>query len=189
MSDIKTLWRNQKTEDTVTLENIHERAAKFQRRIAWANASEYIAAIVTVPIFGWCAWALPGWMTKLGSVLIVVAIFYLVWQLHRRGAARTLPETPALGLVDFHRRELERRRDIARSAWHWYILPVVPGMALIMLGRWYQFHVPGRPLAFDHLVIILGAIIALLILAIVRLVQILGAAKLQKKIDELDKLR
>ena len=48
--------------------------------------------------------------------------------------------------------------------------------------------VPGRPLNLDHLIIILGAIIALLIVGTVRLVQIIVAGRLQRAIDELDKL-
>ena len=189
MADLKTLWRNQQPEDTVTLENIHDRAARFQRRISLGNAIEYVASVFVVAIFGWYCWVLPGWMTKLGTALVIAAMPFILWQLHRRGGAHRLPDASALGLIDFHRRELERRRDALRTAWLWYILPVIPGIVLMMLGRWYQFHVPGRPIALDHLVIILGAIIALLILAVVRLVQVLGAAKLQKKIDEIDKLR
>ncbi|MDE2182049.1 MAG: hypothetical protein KGJ78_03400 [Alphaproteobacteria bacterium] len=189
MADIKTLWRNQKTEETVTLENIHERAGKFQRRVRLGNALEYIASIVVVAAFGWYAWALPDWMTKLGSALVVVAVFYIVWQLHRRGGAHKLPDSSALGLADFHRRELERRRDVLKTAWRWYLLPVVPGMALMMAGRWYQFHAPGRPLDLDHLIIVLSTVIALLVLGMIRLVHVIGAAKLQRRIDELDKLR
>lgn len=189
MSDIETLWRNQKTEETVTLENIHERAGKFQRHVRLGNTVEYVASAVVVAAFGWYVWALPGWMTKAGSALVIAAVFYIVWQLHRRGGAHKLPGGSTLGLVDFHRRELERRRDVLKTAWRWYILPVVPGMVLMMLGRWYQFHVPGRPLELDHLVIILGVVIAALIVGMVRLVQVIGAAKLQRKIDELDKLR
>jgi hypothetical protein len=188
MTDIKDLWRNQKTEDTVTLENIHENAARFQRRIGWGNAMEYIMGALVVPVFGWAAWALPGWMTKSGSALCVLGLLFIMWQLHKRGHTHKLPGGAALGLVQFHRGELERRRDLLRSAGQWYILPVVPGMVLILVGRWYQFHVPGRALALDHLVIALGAIIALLIVAVVRLIHVVTAAKLQRKIDELDKL-
>jgi hypothetical protein len=189
MTDLKTLWTNQKTEETVTLENIQEKAAKFQRRVYWGNTLEYAASVLVVVIFGWYVWVLPGWMAKLGSALIVVAILYIVWQLGRRGRAGRVPGGSALALVDFHRRELERRRDLLRSAWHWYILPVVPGIALILLGRWYQIHVPGRPAGLDHLIIILGGIVAALIIAIVRLIQVLAAVTLQRQIDELDKLK
>jgi hypothetical protein len=188
MTNIITVWKTQKTEDTVTLANIHEKAARFQRRVYWGNMVEYGGSLLGVAIFGLYVWLLPGWMTKLGSALIIVAIFFIMWQLARRGKAHALPEATALGLVDFHRRELVRRRNLLDSAWSWYILPVMPGMVLMLLGRWYQFHVPGRPVNLDHLIIVLGAIIALLIVGTVRLVQIIVAGRLQRAIDELDKL-
>lgn len=189
MTDIENLWRNQTTEDTVTLDIIHENAAKFQRGVRLGNTVEYIACAFAAAIFGLYVWLLPGWMTKLGSGLIIVALFYIVWQLHRRGAAHRVPDDAAAGLIDFHRSELTRRRDLFTTAWRWYILPVVPGMVLMLLGRWFQFHAAGRSLAWDHQVIVLGAIIAALIVGVVRLVQLNAAGKLQRKIDELDRLR
>ncbi|MEI9988876.1 MAG: hypothetical protein WDM86_02455 [Rhizomicrobium sp.] len=187
MTDIKTLWKNQPAEETVTLANIHAKAAQFQRRIFRRNAIEYIASAFVVAVFGWYAWVFPGWMMKTGSVLVILAVLHIVWRLHRQGASRALPD--ALDLVAFHRRELMRQRQLLRTAWSWYILPTVPGMVLMLLGRWYQAHVPWRTLASDHEVIVLGAIIAALIVAIVWLVQVIGAARLQRKIDELDRLK
>jgi hypothetical protein len=189
MTDIKTLWRDQKPEDTVTLENIHENAAKFQRRIRLGNMAEYIACAFAVAIFGVYVWLLPGWMTKLGSALVALGVLYMIWQLHRRGGARKPPGDSAAGFADFYRSELVRRRDLFRTAWRWYILPTFPGIAIMMLGRWYQFHAAGRSLAWDHEVIVLGVIIMALIVGSVRLVQLLGASRLQRKIDELDRLR
>jgi hypothetical protein len=187
--DIKTVWKTQKTEDTVTLDNIHDRAARFQRRVSFANAIEYAAAAVVVAIFGLYVWLLPGWMMKTGSALIIVATFYIMSQLRRRGSARNVPESATAGLIDFHRQALERRRDLNRSAWHWYILPVIPGIALITLGRWFQAHPAGRPVETDRLIIVLCLIIVALIIGVIRLGQILAAAKLQRQIEELERLK
>ncbi|MBU6298922.1 MAG: hypothetical protein KGJ79_07465 [Alphaproteobacteria bacterium] len=187
--DIKTLWRNQKTEDTVTLENIHEKAGKFQRRIHNRNRREYIGVVIVVLVFGWYVWALPGWMTKAGSALAIVAALFVAWQLHRRAPARKVPDGSGMGLVDFHRRELVRQRDALRSIWLWYILPFMPGIMLMMLGRWFQFHAAGRPLDLDHLIIVLCTVIVALVFGIVWLLNVLGAARLQRKIDDLDKLK
>ena len=180
MTDIESLWRNQKTEETVTLENIHLTAEKFQGRIRTALLIEYVGSYI---------WVLPGSMVKAGAALIIVGALFMVWQLHRRMAARRVPDLSAPGLLEFHKRELLRQRDAAQSAWLWYMLPCVPGMALLMLGRWYQFHVPSRSLAWDHEVIVLGGIIAVLIFGIVRLLQVVRVGRLQRKIDELDKLQ
>jgi hypothetical protein len=189
MTDAKTLWANQKTEETVTLENIHDRAAKFERRLRIGNRTEYVGAAFTVAMFGWVAWVTPGWMMKLGCALVVAGLLFAMLYLARRGSARKLPDTPALGLVDFYRHELERRRDLLRGAAGWYILPILPGMVLMLAGRWYQSHVKWRTLAWDHEVIVLGGIIAVLIIGVIFLIQRLIALQLQRKIDELDRLK
>ena len=189
-NDIKRLWRNQKTESTaVTLENVHERAAKFQKSVRNRNLREYIVMPLLVLVFGWYMWVFPGWMMKTGSALSIAAVLFVAWQLYRRGTAQRVPEAPGMGLVEFHRRQLVRQRDLLKSALLWYIAPFIPGTVLITLGRWLQFHAPWRSLAWDHEVIILAAVIIALGFGIIWLLNVLAATKLQRKIDELDKLR
>ena len=190
VNDIKILWRNQKTEGTaVTLENIHERAAKFQKRVRNRNLREYIVIPFLVLVFGWYMWIFPGWMMKTGSALSIAAVLFVAWQLYRRGLSQRMPEGSGMGLVEFHRHQLVRQRDLLKSALLWYIAPLFPGVVLITLGRWFQFHAPWRSLAWDHEVIILVAVIMALGFGIIWLVNVLAATKLQRKIDELDKLR
>ncbi len=189
--DAKTIWQNQETEGTtVTLEDIRGRAAKFEKRIRNRNLREYIASAVVIAIFGFYAWHFPGWMMELGSTLTVAATIFVMWQLHRRGRSQAMPDgATTAGLLEYHRRELSRQRDMLRAIGLWYLLPFVPGMVLIFLGRYFQLHTPGRTLARDHLAIVLGASIAALIFIIILLLNLWGAAKLQNRIHELDKLR
>lgn len=189
MTDVKSLWRNQKTEETVTLENIHRTAERFQQRTRRGLAIEYGVSVFVIAVFGFYIWALPGSMVKAGSALCIVGVLGILWQMRKRMAVRRVPDLSGPGLVEFHRQELLRQRDAVKSAWLWYILPAIPGMVLMMLGRWYQLHAPGRSLAWDHEVIALCAVIILLGLGIIRLLQVLRVAKLQSKIDELDNLR
>lgn len=189
MNDIRTLWTSQKTEETVTLENVHEMAAKFQRYIYRRNTVAFAAQVLVIAIFGWYVWVFPGWMAKLGSALVIAAVFFGMWQFFRRGSAHKLPEGSALALLDFHRRELERRRDFLRSYWSWFILPLAPGLLLMLLGRWYQIHVPWRSLPWDREVVTLSGVIVILGIGIIVLVQRLRAMHLQRQIDELDKLK
>jgi hypothetical protein len=186
--DIEKLWRLQEAEvKPVTLDDVRKKAAKFQRRISHRNAIEYVAAAVVIPAFAVIAVAGHGWMIQLGSALVIVAALFVVWQLHRRGAARRMPDTEGMALVDFHRRELLRQREMFRSAWLWYLAPMVPGMALILLGRWFQTHSTQRSLQWDHDVIVLAAIVIVLAFVIVRLVHALAVTKLQKQLDDLER--
>lgn len=188
--DLKTLWRDQATEDhSVTLENIHTRADSFQRQIRRRNVRETVAAAFVIVVFGWYAWIFPGWMIKTGSILSMFAAAFVVWELRKRAAGTALPDTFGTALVEFHRRELVRQRDALKSVGTWYIAPFIPGASLMSLGRYYQFHVAGRTIAWDHRVIILGSIIVALLFAIVWVLNAWGAKRLQRKIDELDKLQ
>lgn len=77
-----------------------------------------------------------------GAGLIMLAILFVTWQLHRRGSAESTPQAGE-ALVDAYRRQLIRQRNALRTAGLWYVAPVVPGMALLMLGRWFQLHAAG----------------------------------------------
>jgi hypothetical protein len=185
--DVKTLWRNQKPEDdTVTLAAIHEKASLFRKRIRRAVLVEYIASGFVVLIFGFYIWIYPGWMMKTGSALIIAATFFMLWQLRRRMSAQDVPDAQRLELIAFHRRELVRMRDARSSAWLWYILPILPGMALMMAGRWFQFHASWRSLAWDHEIIVVCSVGIVLALGGIWLFQSSRAKHLQKEIDALD---
>ena len=188
--DAKTIWQNQETEGTtVTLEDIHARAATFQKRIRNRNLREYIGSALVIASFAFCAWNMPGWMIKLGSLLVVAGTIFVAWQLHRRGRAAGVPDgATAAGLLAFHREELTRQRDAVRSVWLWYLLPFLPGMTLLMLGRYFQVHAPGRAIATDHMIIVFASIIMALVFVVILLLNLWGAARIQNRIHELDKL-
>ena len=36
--------------------------------------------------------------------------------------------------ISFHRKELQRQRDFLRGIWRWYLLPMMPGLAVLLIG-------------------------------------------------------
>jgi hypothetical protein len=36
--------------------------------------------------------------------------------------------------AQFHRRQMERQRDLLRSVWTWYLLPMLPGLIVLQIG-------------------------------------------------------
>jgi len=189
-ADASNLWRTQPSEDApVSLENIHHRARQFQSEIRRRNLREYIAALLVVFMFGRYLWVYPGWMTKAGGALSVIAALFVMWQLHRRGRSEALPDESGMPIVDFHRAELIRQRDMLKSVGSWYLAPFVPGLVLLAMGRYYQVHAIGRTLAADHRIIILANVVVLLVFAAVWLLNVWAAQRLQRKIDQLEVLR
>ncbi|EGY00073.1 RNA polymerase, sigma-24 subunit [Nitrospirillum viridazoti Y2] len=91
-------------------------------------------------------------------------------------------------VVDAYRDALVRQYRGAAAFWRRDLPLFLPGLILIYAGRYRQDHVGGRPLDLDHTFIILGGVIGLLMLAIVVLVSLLGAARLQNQINDLDRM-
>jgi hypothetical protein len=102
---------------------------------------------------------------------------------------RSSASQAGMSVVVFHRVALIRQRDALRSVGTWYLAPFVPGLVLFVLGRYFQFHAPGRPLPWDRQIILLCAVIAVLISGINWLLNVCGAERLQREIDHLDGLR
>ena len=135
-NDAPGLWQNQPSEPLqMTVEEIRMKAAQFQKKIARRNLREYVAVAIVVVVFTGYAIFLPGALIKAGSILTVVAALFVAYRLHHKGSSRPVPAAIALSSsVEFHRKELERQRDLLRGVWLWYLGPFVPGMVLFGLG-------------------------------------------------------
>ena len=118
----------------MTLTEIREKARKFRRKILFRNLREYAAIAVVVAFFGFSMGKSPPFM-RAGAWLCIAGVLYVAYQLHRRGSAKTMAADLApASCLDFHRRELERQRDLLLGIWFWYLGPMIPGLALIVVG-------------------------------------------------------
>ncbi|MDG3442542.1 hypothetical protein [Nitrospirillum amazonense] len=185
---LQALWQTQEQEiPPVTLDEIRAKAAAFERKIRRRNLREYIGTAVAAAIFASYIWLFPGWMIKLGSALTILALGWTMWRLQQRGNARAAGGD-ARTVVDAYRDALVRQYRGAAAFCRRDLPLFLPGLILIYVGRYRQDHAGGRPLDLDHTFIILGGVIGLLMLAIVVLVSLLGAARLQNQINELDRM-
>ena len=184
--ELSKAWQNQPGENmTMSLEDIRRKAGKFQRRIWWRNAREYAAVAVVVAVFGlYLAW-FPSPVARAGSVLIITGALYVAYQLHRRAASQSAPTGGFEHCLGFHRRELERQRDALTNVWNWYLGPLVPGLALFIVGMVIAepIPVPYRVLSGMVMFAVAGAVFWL-----VAKLNRYGARKLQMEIDELKAL-
>jgi hypothetical protein len=86
--------------------------------------------------FGWIMWMGPSTIVRVGAGMVIAGTIFVVWRLRTRGAASALPTDLGLkNALEFHRAELVRQRDLLRSVWLWYLLPLVPGMFVAQIGR------------------------------------------------------
>lgn len=185
MSELHQLWKGQPAEPLQALaaEELAQKAAAFQKRIARRNRSERLSAAIVTPVFLLYAWIYPYWVTKLGALLIVAGIFVLLWQLKRRADGPDPSAALGQDLLAFHRAELVCQRDALRSVWLWYIGPLLPGLLLFLWGRQQELATPAAEAWHPWI----HAITAVVLLAIV-LLNLWVARKLQRQIDELDEI-
>lgn len=183
--DPKSLWQSQTTEhESMTLAEIRQRARTLETKVRRRNAWGYIASLIVLLGLAPLLFHHTSWMMQAGGALSMAATVFVAWQLRRRGTARDLPEGDET-LVAFHREELVRQRDALRYAGRWYHAPFIPGMVLLLMGRWFQAHAAHRSVAADHLIIVLSSCIVALVFFVIWLRNQRGADRLQRQIERL----
>jgi len=192
-NDMKNVWRNQPVASVpISLAELQQKAEKLEKQIRRRNLREYAGSLIAMAIFGYYIWKFPAPMIRFGCGLVIAGALFVVYTLHKRGAARTAHAEMAFrSCLDFHRTELERQRDLLRGVWSWYLLPFVPGLAVFLLGlfRW-TMEQPNAPAHARLIMITFGLTVAgcaLVFIAVGKLNQ-WTARKLQREIDALDSL-
>jgi len=138
----RTIWQSQPPEPaSVSLAELRGRARSLQATVWWRNLREYAAGALVAASFAYYLWRFRTPLVRGGALLSIAGALYVVYQLHVHGAARSVPAEMALNTcLAFHRRELERQRDLLRGVWRWYLLPLalfLAGLAVEQLaGRW-----------------------------------------------------
>ena len=166
---MKELWQRQKTEGVrMTVEQVQASAGKFQRRIQRRNAREYVAAVAVVLIFAFEFWRAGEVLARIGFALVIAGTVYLAWHLHSRGSWEPLPKDAGLSsVIDFQRRELVRQRDLLRGVWRWYLGPLIPGMAVLIVA--FGRANPGHLKHMNLIVAIYTAVVSAVFVAVARL--------------------
>jgi hypothetical protein len=193
MNDPQNVWQNQPTEAfKMSAAELHLKAQKFEKRVSWRNLREYAAGAILIPLLGFGIWLYPSILMRTGHVLLIAGTLFVLWALHKRGAARTVP--PGLEFcssLEFHRKELQRQRDLLRGIWWWYLFPLVPGMFVLKLGFLEQeLKGPNASAHVGAIVIRFGVDIVITVLFFVGIgwLNHRAANKLQLRIDALDAL-
>ena len=182
--DILRLWQEQPaTPRHFDIDELRRKAQRFERGVRRRNLREYVACVLVAAAAIYFAIVRDEPVTRLGCLVLLTGTAIAAWQLHRRTAidARD-PARLAAPLATHYRDELCRQRDALRSVGWWYVLPLLPGPELMLLGRHLAGHLPiSKP--GDLAIFLLMPIVGLLVL----LLNLHGARQLQRRIDALDK--
>lgn len=115
----------------MSVEEIRKRATKFEKKIYWRNVREYVAGVITIVLLGSFFAGADRLLDRSAFALLIAGMVYVMYQLHRQGAAKALPSSVTVGpSLEFYRGELERQHKLVSNVWIWYLGPFVPGLVL-----------------------------------------------------------
>lgn len=186
---VRGSWKGDSASKTLPqINELRERADKFRSKIVRRNRFEYSAGVLVITVFAVLAWLVPIETLRIAAALLIGGIGVVMWQLHRRTTPLTPPENGGqLTVLEYRRRELVRQRDALKSTVTWYLLPLVPGAAVLLAMPVLE---PNWPLgSVSTLDLIIRPFFALAVLGAVYAINQISARKLQHEIDEIDALR
>lgn len=168
------------------LEDVRKGADRLYRKVRLRNSVEYVACAIVVVLGVWRVLTMEYMHQQVGMTLLVVAAISVVWQLHRRASAVSPERAGEAPLYLFLRAQLVRQRDALREVFWWYLLPFVPGFAVIFVGNGIvpEIERAGPPIWARWL--LLGGLAAIYVG--VWWINQVTVRKLQGRIDEIDAL-
>jgi hypothetical protein len=136
MDDLRNLWQNQEVEEMkISITELRAKAAKFRNRIRRRNLREQVACLFVIVAFGGLFFKSPAAVPRIGFGLIVAGAIYISWHLYAKATPKGLPgDIGCANGLEFYRRELEKQRDLLQDIWKWYLGPLIPGMAILVIG-------------------------------------------------------
>jgi hypothetical protein len=185
---VRAAWRSGDEEPCIVpVEELRLKAAQLRSSIHRRNLAEYCAGGLVAAIDGYYFLHFGSLLARAGSALMLAAIAWIVLHLHQHGSTGSMP-TQALRSLDFLTGELMRQRDLLRNVWNWYLLPLVPGMTLFLLGLHEIKGADGAPLVSERA--ILHTVAACVIgFALIAFANNRAAGRLQRHIDHLNSLK
>lgn len=133
---VQQLWHEQPREEhAMSINEIRERAQRFERRVRRNNILTALLIVVIVAVELRQISVEPELLERVGDSLTIAAFVYLAYWYRRHALGQTAPAGPAMTQsVDFYREQLARQRDLSDHPWG-YLLPFVPGIGLSLFGR------------------------------------------------------
>lgn len=131
---LRSIWRGQAVLGfRLTPEQVRARAGQLETEIRRRNLRDHLsfAAVAILAVFG--AVAATGALIRVGALLMAAWAMLSMYWLRLYGVMSAGAGADARAVLECHRKQLERQRDIALS-WPWSVGLVVPGFVLVCIG-------------------------------------------------------
>lgn len=127
-------------EALVTEIRLFERMSRRGYRIEAATGVA-LAGFFIVPVVN-----APNWVMRIGWVLGAAYALYVAVVVTKLQSPPMSEELEFKAALAHYRDALDRRRHQIETLWRWYLMPMVPGMSLIVAGATIEASKKGRPL-------------------------------------------
>lgn len=180
------LWQSQALDaPRISLAFVRHQLDALRRRTRIHNAFSYIGGAAGM---AYLAWRGAGFfptepLLSAATALWVAAGLIAISLQYKRIASEQQPaEFGVLDALKFHRRQLERQRDVRRGSWRWLPLLFVPGHLMLFVSFFVEVTpIPWKYIIFNAVVIVFGTWMAIVMTE-------RSARCIQKEIDALDSL-
>ena len=178
------LWQAQALDaPRISLAFVRLQSESLLRWTRLRNSIIYVVAVAVIPYFVWKAWSIFGWAPlRATAILVNIPIFvWILFRWHKRAASQVQPEE--LGVLDalqFHRRQLERQRDVRLDRWRRW--PAIPGILLMFVAAAIEI----TPTPWEKLGRV--ALVMTLFFSVAIVIEERFARRIQREIDALDSL-
>lgn len=185
---VRAAWRSENEESyIVSVEELRARAEQLSAGVHRRNLAEYCAGALVAAVDCYYFFHFSSLLARVGSALMLAAIAWIVLHLRQHGSAGPIP-TQSLQSLDFLTGELMRQRDLLRDVWNWYLLPLVPGMTLFLLGLHDIKGAGASPLVSERAILNTVAV-CIIGFALIAFANNRAARRLQRQIDHLNSLK
>lgn len=128
-NSVQNLWQSQPVEVTkMSVEELRNRAGKFERKIRFRNIREYVASLIAAGLLGYFYIGAHEVASRVTLALFIAAMLWIVIALHYTGSAKSTPlDQDTRTTQQFYRAELQRQLHVVKNVWWWYLAPMFPG--------------------------------------------------------------
>ena len=135
------IWQSSNNQERIKFErsrlmiDVQSSVDRFHQSIKYRDLREIIVAIALIPIFGFIAYDVPFTLSKIGAILIVFWLIFVIIRL--RSVKKIKPSAVTETYLDYlykTRAYLNAQKRLLDSVLYWYILPSLSGLTLFLLG-------------------------------------------------------
>ncbi len=140
--ELKNIWKNSsqaakiKFDLSRLLSALNGKMNRIEKSIRRRDITETTVAILMIPVFGYFAYEIPFPLTKVGSILIIIWLGYLIFKLRD-----VKKHKPRVDLTLSFREQLENQKAymlqqarLLDTVLYWYLLPPFIANAILVLG-------------------------------------------------------